>query len=116
MIERDEQGRIKYYRTGQGSHRHTDWYCANALRSIHTGDVFRIPAEQVKDWAPCERCCPADEVQEAAKAAQEKPVKVMCTNSGVVNPRRLHSKCRDCGKEGAVNRNTGTLRAHEPQK
>lgn len=115
MIERDEQGRIKYYRTGQGSHRHADWYCANALRSIHTGDTLPIPADQAKDWAPCERCCAADEIEAAAQAAQQQPVQAVCRNSGVRNPRRLRSTCTDCGKEGAVNRSTGTLRAHQPQ-
>jgi hypothetical protein len=39
----------------------------------------------------------------------------MCRNSGVVNPKRLYSACKDCGKEGRVNRSTSTIRAHKPQ-
>jgi hypothetical protein len=44
----------------------------------------------------------------------EVEAEVMCPNTGVVNPKRVMSKCVDCGKEGTVNRGTGRLRAHKP--
>lgn len=100
-----------YYRTGKGSHRHTDFYCANTRRSLFTGDVTVIPTDEVAGWAPCDVCCGADEVAAHAAtvaAAQDE----MCRNSGVTNPRRMRSTCRDCGKEGAVNRSTGKIKAH----
>lgn len=102
-----------YYRTAKGSHRHTDWYCANQRRSIQLGDVSEIPAGQVKDWAPCDVCCPADEVVSHVVAEQAKADE-KCANTGVRNPRHIQSECRDCGKRGTVNRSTGTLRAHKP--
>jgi ribosomal protein S14 len=108
-----------YYRTGKGSKRHATYYCANARRAIASGDPIRIAADDVANWAPCKHCCTADEVAEQGAPAADKPaapVKAYCRNSGVQSPRRLYSRCSDCGKEGAVNRKTGTLRAHEPAK
>lgn len=98
-----------HYRTGKGSHRHADIHCANARRSVLTGYPVKIPADEVGEWPACEFCCTAEEV---AKSLKAQPVK--CDNGGVKNPRRMYSTCVDCGKEGAVNRNTGTLRAHAP--
>jgi hypothetical protein len=106
---------MKYYRTSKGSHRHATYYCANARRAIGSGDPIVIPASEVKDWAACEHCCSAEEVKASAEAQAAKPVKVMCPNRGVDNPRRLYSTCRDCGKEGKVNGSTGSLRAHTPK-
>jgi hypothetical protein len=102
----------QYFRTAKGSHRHTDWHCANSHRAILLGDPLIIPADEAKDWAPCTVCCDADETTEATAPA----TKVRCPNTGVTHPgsRRLHDTCRDCGKPGAVNRSTGTLRAHAP--
>lgn len=101
-----------YYRTGKGSHRHADVHCANVLRQIHTGDPVKLSADEAPSWAPCSNCCDAAEI--AKETAPAKPVK--CANTGVTDTKRLYSKCRDCGKEGAVNRSTGTLRAHAPKK
>lgn len=98
-----------YYRTGKGSHRHASLYCANARRSVFTGDPIEIPAAEVGDWPPCEFCC------DAAEVASAPPVEnTNCRNSGVTNPRRLYSTCLDCGKEGAVSPRTGSIRAHAP--
>jgi hypothetical protein len=99
-----------YYRTGKGSHRHASLACANVRRSVFTGDPVRIPAEEVANWPACEHCCdPAEVALNPALGDDGK-----CRNSGVANPRRLRSTCVDCGKEGAVNRSTGKLRAHAP--
>jgi hypothetical protein len=105
-----------YYRTGQGSHRHIDSHCANALRSIHTGDILVIPAEEVADWATCDRCCTSEEVA-ASAAAEAAKADALCPNTGVkrAGSRRIYDDCRDCGKNGKVGRN-GTLRAHKPQR
>lgn len=106
----------EYYRTGKGSHRHLDWWCANSKRSIFTGDVQPIPAAQVKDWEPCEVCCGAEGREHAAKVAAAAAAKAaeLCSNPGVVNPQRIQSTCRQCGKPGTVNRSTGRIRAHKP--
>lgn len=112
--ERDEQGRVKYYRSGKGNKRHADWWCVNSLRKIRTGDPFRIPPAEVANWAPCMRCCDPSELAKEAAEVATKPAETKCRNSGVVLPHRLYSKCVDCGKEGSVNRSTGTLRAHKP--
>lgn len=104
----------KYWRTTFGTHRHVSEFCANARRAIGSGYPTVIPADEVQSWTPCEHCCPTGEVQEAAKAAAAKADE-MCRNSGVTHPKRINSKCRDCGKEGKVNRSTSTLRAHKPQ-
>lgn len=50
---------------------------------------------------------PAEPVKPVAPAVE------MCRNSGVRHPRRMRSTCNDCGKEGAVNRSSGTIRAHK---
>lgn len=100
-----------YYRTGRGSKRHADIHCANTLRRIHTGYPTKLSAEEAVNWAPCSKCCdPAEIAKESAPA----PAPERCKNSGVTDPQRLYSKCRDCGKEGSVNRRTGSLRGHAP--
>jgi hypothetical protein len=106
-------GTTIFWRTGRGAHRHASFYCANAKRNIDTGDVYVIPADEAGDWVPCADCCTdADVVKAAADAAAK--AAAMCRNSGVTNPRRISSTCRDCGKDGKVNRATGSLRAHKP--
>jgi hypothetical protein len=102
-----------YFRTAKGDHRHTDFHCANYRRSIHLGDVITMTPAEAADYAPCDVCCPGDEVKAAAAAAQAKS-DAMCTNSGVTHPGRIESTCRDCGKRGKVNRSTGKLRGHKP--
>jgi hypothetical protein len=110
----------KYFRTGKGSKRHASFWCANGRRSVFTGETQTIPANQVKDWAPCRFCCTDEEIAAfaAGEAAQSPavPAEVFCRNSGVKRPgsRRLRDHCRDCGREGAVNPKTGTLRRHKP--
>jgi hypothetical protein len=52
-----------------------------------------------------------DRVLFGQKAAPAEP---QCPNTGVTHPQRLRSVCKDCGKEGAVNRGSGTLRTHKP--
>lgn len=103
----------KYWRTTFGTHRHASEYCANARRAIGSGYPTVIPTDELPGWAACEFCCDEETVRESAKTVQAKADE-MCRNSGVVNPKRLSSKCRDCGKEGKVNRSTGSIRAHKP--
>lgn len=102
-----------YYRTGKGSHRHADPYCANSRRAIHTGDVAALAADEAAAWEPCEACCTPAEIAAWRTAAAE-AADAMCPNSGVAQPRRLNSTCRDCGKAGKVIRSTGSLRPHKP--
>lgn len=102
----------QYFRTAKGTHRHASYDCANSHRAIASGDPVRIADQDAKNWAPCEICCTPSDI--AAYAVPVTPAK--CSNSGVVDPRRMGSKCLDCGKEGTVNRRTGTLRAHTPAK
>jgi len=106
MNERTDVELSKYWRTGKGSHRHANRYCANARRSIFTGDEFRIPAAEVKDWAPCEACCTAEEVAAfaAAQVAKtEAEAEIYCTNRrpvpGSYNPRlyQVRGTCGECG-------------------
>jgi hypothetical protein len=110
-----------YYRTGKGSKRHASVYCANSRRSVSTGDPVRLTADEAAKWAPCRFCCTAEEVAAfgqapAAAKAPADPAGEFCANTGVMRPgsRRLRDRCKDCGKEGAVNRKTGTLRQHLP--
>ncbi len=108
-----------FYRTAKGSRRHASHQCANGRRSIHTGNPIEIPADQVGDWAPCRFCCPADLVEREGAARQAATAAAQaekCANVGVNHPQRIYSECRSCGKRGAVNRTTGTLRAHKPQR
>lgn len=110
-----------YYRTGKGKKRHASSYCGNVRRSIFTGELIVIPAGEVKDWAPCKFCCAAEEVaafEQGSAAPAEVAKEAYCANTGVrnPNPRKLYNHCSDCGKEGAVNPKTGTLRAHKPAK
>lgn len=62
-----------YYRTGKGTKRHADWYCANSRRRVRTGDPIRIPTEEVKDWAPCSVCCKGEDIAAPAPAPVRKP-------------------------------------------
>lgn len=111
--ETREDGSTVYYRTGQGSHRHASPFCANSKRDTFTGDITVIPPTDVAGWAPCIDCC-ADADVTAATAAARAKTDAQCRNGGVVNPRRIYSTCRDCGKEGKVNPKTGKIRAHNP--
>lgn len=97
-----------YWRTGKGSHRHANRYCANSRRSIFTGDEFRLTVAEVADWLPCEACCSAEEVAEAAAAQAAKATAeadVYCTNRrpapGSYNPRlyQVRGTCGTCGAE-----------------
>ena len=114
MTKATETQPAKYWRTTFGTHRHASEYCANARRAIGSGYPTIIPADEVPGWAACEFCCDETTVRESAAAIQAK-ADAMCSNTGVTHPKRINSKCRDCGKEGKVNRSTGTIRAHKPQ-
>ncbi len=103
---------LTYFRTTHGDHRHADYTCANTKRAIASGDPIAIPASEVASWAPCSDCCTADDVK-AGAAAKQAAADTMCPNRGVAKPQRMRSTCRDCGKEGAVNRSTGSIRAHK---
>jgi hypothetical protein len=105
----------RYFRTARGSHRHADFYCANVRRSIMLGPVTELAADEAADWAPCDVCCTGHEVTAHAVTVQAKTA-ARCRNRGVERPNRIYSVCRDCGKEGKVDRRTGSLRAHEPQR
>lgn len=102
-----------YFRTGHGTHRHASVDCANVRRMIHTGDPVELTAAEINSYPACEFCCSADEITASAKTIAAQPVKTLCKNDGVTNMRRLRSTCSNCGKEGAVNRKTGSLKAHE---
>jgi hypothetical protein len=108
-------GTTIYYRTGKGSHRHANAFCANSKREITTGDITIIPADEASNWEPCIDCCPEADVKAAAEVAAAKAA-ATCTNSGIMHPGRgrLYDDCKDCGKNGKVNRSTGRLRAHKP--
>ncbi|QYN17493.1 hypothetical protein [Amycolatopsis sp. DSM 110486] len=111
-----------YYRTGKGSHRHANPHCANYRRSIFTGDITTIPANEVNDWAPCEACCTPEamkayqELKASAKAASDN---VYCENKSAVrgsyNPRLLYPRgtCRDCGATKVSMTKTMNLRKHK---
>lgn len=103
-----------YYRTGKGSKAHASGFCANQRRSIFTGDITVIPAAELPGWSGCQHCCDGPEMAALTILARTTPVAADCTNSGVVKPGRIYSACRDCGKEGKVNRSTGRIRAHKP--
>jgi hypothetical protein len=107
-----------FYRTAKGQKRHQSFQCANQRRSIHTGNPQVIEVAEVKNWAPCSHCCPADlverETREAATRAQAAQDD-RCKNEGVRHPQRIQSECRSCGKRGTVDRRNGRLRAHRPQ-
>ena len=102
-----------FYRTLHGDHAHVSISCANAYRAIRSGDPILITADELKDFSPCTMCCSFSQAAEIDQVRVAKPAG--CRNSGVANNRRMRSTCTDCGKEGAVNRSTGTLRAHAPQ-
>lgn len=57
----------------------------------------------------CHRCLGTD-----APAAPAAAKPAQCPNRGVTKPGRMYSACKDCGREGKVNRSTGALRAHAP--
>lgn len=101
-----------YYRTLKGSHRHLSWYCANYHRSIFSGDTMIMAPAEVDTYEPCSKCT-AEELANWNPA----PTKVMCPNSGIAHPGRgrLYDDCKDCGRNGAVNRSTGRIRAHQPK-
>lgn len=100
-----------FYRTGKGRKAHASSSCANERRSIFTGDIKIIPAAELAGWSGCQHCCDAAEMA-LLTASVAAPVEEYCTNSGVVNPRRIYSECRDCGKDGKVNRFSGRIKKH----
>lgn len=101
-----------FYRTPQGSHRHTTWYCARKNQPVPAPEPTVIPADEVANWTPCSDCCTEADVKAAAETAA--PAPVYCTGQMVpANPRRLYRKC-ECGYEGKVTANG--LRAHKPQR
>ena len=106
---------VTYWRTGKGSHKHENEWCANGRRSIFTGDILVIPANEADAWPACEHCCSTETIRKTAEAAAKKADE-MCANTGVANPRRIQSTCNDCGKLGSVNRSTGKLRGHKVPK
>lgn len=111
--ETRENGTTIYWRTGKGSHRHASFYCANGKRALDTGDCTVIPEGQEAEWAPCLDCCTEAEITVAAKVAEAKADAMCPNNQGVARPGRIYSTCRICGKEGKVNRSTGSIRAHK---
>lgn len=115
LTQRREDGSVIYWRTGKGTHKHASFYCANGKRDIFTGDCFVIEPSEVDGWAACMDCCTdADKAAEVAKV--EAKLSTQCANNrGVANPQRFYSTCNVCGKEGKVNRGTGSIRAHKPQ-
>lgn len=61
-----------YYRTGKGAKRHASIHCANARRTVRTGDPIAIPARNVRDYAPCQFCCKNEQpAQTGAQALTE---------------------------------------------
>jgi hypothetical protein len=111
FAETRENGTTIFFRTGKGSHRHASRFCANSKRDLFTGDVTEIPEAEAATWAACADCCTDADVTEGRKAAEAK-ADAQCRNSGVTRSGRIYSTCRDCGKEGKVNRSTGKIRAH----
>ena len=112
--ETRENGSTIFWRTGRGSYRHASFYCANSKRDIMTGDCTVIPETEAAGWAACADCCSDADVLEGRKAAEVKAAG-MCKNSGTKNAGRgrIYDDCRDCGKNGKVNRSTGKIRAHK---
>lgn len=104
----------KFYRTGKGKRAHASIYCANTRRSIMTGYPTEIPAAELSTWITCKHCSTGELAARPEPTSAPEPAPERCKNSGVTNPQRIYSLCRDCGKEGAVNRSTGSLRAHKP--
>ena len=101
-----------YYRTRKGNKAHAVANCANQRRSIHTGSILEIAAAELAGWSGCQHCCSAEQIAELAAAGTAAPAAAKCANYGVTNPRAMYSTCRSCGKQGKVNRSTGTIRAH----
>lgn len=102
-----------YYRTRKGSKAHASSSCANQRRSIYTGDILVIPAAEISGWTGCQHCCDALEMAALTILARYQATPQNCPNSGVVKPGRINSSCRDCGKDGKVNRATGRIKAHK---
>jgi hypothetical protein len=113
--ETRENGSTIFWRTGKGSHRHASFYCANSKRDIMTGDCTVIPENQAAEWTACVDCCTDADVLEGLAATAKKADAMCPNNKGVAIPRRIYSTCNVCGKEGKVNRSTGSIRAHKPQ-
>lgn len=107
-------GSTIFWRTGKGSHRHASFYCANSKRDIMTGDCIVIPEAEAASWTACVDCCTDADVLEGRKAAEGKAAEMCPNNKGVARPNRIYSTCNVCGKEGKVNRSTGSIRAHRP--
>jgi hypothetical protein len=105
----------QYFRTAKGNVKHSDFHCANYRRSITLGAVIELDAAEAATWAACEVCCDDAEVKATAAAAAAK-ADALCANEGVTQSKRIQSNCRSCGKLGTVNRGTGKLKAHKPQR
>lgn len=114
-VEICNSGTKHFFRSGKGGKVHASYSCIASRRSIWWGEVQALTvAEAVTEgWTGCLHCCKAEDhallAAPAAKPAQ-------CPNSGIKHPgqRRLYSACKDCGKEGKVNRSTGRIRNHAP--
>jgi len=104
----------KFYRTRKGHKAHASSYCANARRAIGSGNILEIPAAELSGWMGCLHCCSAEQIAELAAAKGGAAAPEKCPNNGVKTPRTMYSTCRNCGKEGKVNRSTGTIKAHFP--
>lgn len=106
-----------FFRSGKGGRVHSSYACIASRRSIWWGEVqaLTVPEAVAEGWTGCGHCCTeADHALLVPAVVVEKPA--TCRNSGVVNGRRIYSDCIDCGKNGKVNRSTGRIRAHAPQK
>jgi hypothetical protein len=105
-----------YWRTLHGTHRHTEFHCANKHRSIYSGDCLVVTPAEFESLEPCAECCTLEE-QNAWRAKLAKAEKIMCPNSGIAHPGRgrIYDECKDCGKTGKVNRTTGRIKAHQAQ-
>jgi hypothetical protein len=108
-------GAKMFYRSGKGNRAHSSYYCIASRRSIWWGEVQAMTPEEARTqgWTGCGHCCTAED-HALLVAAEQAPAKEMCPNNGVTKSGRIYSTCRDCGKEGKVNRGTGRLRAHAP--
>ena len=115
-IELLNSGVKMFYRSGKGNRAHASYSCIASRRSIWWGEVQAMTPEQVRTegWTGCGHCCTADDHALLAAAEQAPAKPEMCRNSGVAKSGRIYSTCRDCGKEGKVNRSTGRIRAHQP--
>lgn len=93
------------HRASRGTDGNLYVHCGSVRYRNTTETVFTVQDAPVD----CHRC---NGTEAPAAPAADKPAQ--CPNRGVVNSRRMVSHCNDCGREGTVNRRTGSLRAHAP--